>query len=61
MKDKIYLVGRSDDISVNVSKILAPLGGGGHKLASSAVIKDKTISEVENLIESLEINIKSQF
>lgn len=59
MKDKIYLVGRSDDISVNVSKILAPLGGGGHKLASSAVIKDKTISEVEkNLIESLEINIK---
>ncbi len=59
MKDKIYLVGRSDDISVNVSKILAPLGGGGHKLASSAVIKDKTISEVEKiLIESLEKNIK---
>ena len=59
MKGKIYLVGRSDDKDVNVSKILLPFGGGGHELAACAVIKDMDFKKIRgNLIASLEKNIK---
>jgi len=59
MKDKIYLVGRSDDKDVDVSKVLLSLGGGGHQFASSAVIKDINFEKItEILISSLKKNIK---
>jgi tRNA nucleotidyltransferase (CCA-adding enzyme) len=59
MKDKVYLVGRSDDKDVDVSKILLPFGGGGHKLAASAILKDKDFERIQdNLIASLKKNIK---
>lgn len=46
-RDKIYLMARSRNPSINVSEILSFLGGGGHNFAASALIKDKTIKEVE--------------
>ena len=59
MKDKIYLVGRSDDKDVDVSKILLPFGGGGHELAASTVLKDMDFEKIQdNLIASLKKNIK---
>ena len=50
MKDKIYLVGRSDDLNTDVSDVLSVFGGGGHKLAASAVIRDMQVQQVEKLL-----------
>ncbi len=59
MKDKIYAVARSDDSDVDVSKILGPVGGGGHPQAASAVIEDLDFKEIEERItRSLKKNIK---
>lgn len=59
MKEKVYIVGRSDDIDVDVSKILLPLGGGGHRLAASSVVKYTDFGKVEKiLVDSLKKNIK---
>ncbi|MBM3709838.1 MAG: CBS domain-containing protein [Actinobacteria bacterium] len=52
MRDKIYAVARSDDIEVDVSKVLDVIGGGGHSQASSAVIKDLSFVEIENKIRT---------
>src|SRR5450830_580595 len=52
MKDRIYLVGRSDDKDIDVSKILLPFGGGGHKLAASTVIKDIDFEKIESILIS---------
>jgi tRNA nucleotidyltransferase (CCA-adding enzyme) len=60
MKEKIYLVGRSDDKDVDISKILLPFGGGGHKLAASTVIKDIDFEKIQNILTaSLKKNIKN--
>ncbi|MBD3263434.1 polynucleotide adenylyltransferase, partial [Candidatus Woesearchaeota archaeon] len=40
MKEKTYAVARSDDIDVDVSRILEAIGGGGHPQAASAVVDD---------------------
>jgi tRNA nucleotidyltransferase (CCA-adding enzyme) len=59
MKEKIYVVGRSDDSDVDISKVLEIIGGGGHPQASSAVVKDLTFDEIESKIKySLDKNIK---
>jgi tRNA nucleotidyltransferase (CCA-adding enzyme) len=59
MKEKTYIVARSDDIDVDVSKILAAVGGGGHPQASSGIIKDLSFSEIENkIIYSMQKYIK---
>jgi tRNA nucleotidyltransferase (CCA-adding enzyme) len=59
MKDKIYLVGRSEDKDVNVSKILLPFGGGGHELAASTVLKDMDFEKIQDaLVASIKKNIK---
>ncbi|MCL4376822.1 MAG: CBS domain-containing protein, partial [Actinobacteria bacterium] len=59
MKEKTYVVGRSDDWEVDISKVLEIIGGGGHPQASSAVIKDRTFEEIESRIKfSLSKNIK---
>ncbi|MCE5329669.1 CBS domain-containing protein [bacterium] len=59
MKEKVYIVGRSDDVDVDISKILLPLGGGGHQLAASSVVKDTDFEKIEKiLIDSLKKNIK---
>jgi tRNA nucleotidyltransferase (CCA-adding enzyme) len=59
MKEKTYIVGRSDDREVDISKVLEIIGGGGHPQASSAVIRDLTFEEIEEKIKfSLSGNIK---
>jgi tRNA nucleotidyltransferase (CCA-adding enzyme) len=59
MKDKIYVVARSDDPEVNVSKVLNVIGGGGHSQAASAVLKDMDYTVIEKKITAaLSRNIK---
>jgi tRNA nucleotidyltransferase (CCA-adding enzyme) len=59
MKEKTYVVSRSDDAGVDISKILTAVGGGGHPQAASAVVKDLSFKEIENkIIHSLKENIK---
>lgn len=59
MKDKIYLVGRSETDKVDVSKVLEVLGGGGHPQAASAIIKDMDFDIIERkILAALHKNIK---
>ena len=59
MKEKVYLVARSDDRDADVSRILKAVGGGGHPQASSAVISELKFEEIEDkIINSLRKNIK---
>ncbi len=48
MGDRIHLVARSKNPDVNVGQICSSLGGGGHNVAASATIKDKTLAEVRD-------------
>ncbi|WFS60915.1 CBS domain-containing protein [Pseudodesulfovibrio thermohalotolerans] len=48
MADRIHLVARSKSPDVNVGRICASLGGGGHDSAASATIKDRTLAEVRD-------------
>jgi len=48
MKNKIYISARSRSSEVDVGIILDQLGGGGHKFAAAATIKDKTLVQTEN-------------
>lgn len=47
MGDRVQVVGRSRLEEVDVGKICASLGGGGHSYAASASVKDKTLAEVK--------------
>jgi tRNA nucleotidyltransferase (CCA-adding enzyme) len=59
MKDKIYVVARSEEAGIDVSKILEVIGGGGHSQASSAVIKGMEFAEIEQkILTALDKNIK---
>ncbi len=54
MEDQIVVVGRSRSERINVGEILSRLGGGGHRVAASAVLKGVTLQEAENrLIDTL--------
>jgi tRNA nucleotidyltransferase (CCA-adding enzyme) len=48
MGDRIHLVARSRNPDVNVGQICSSLGGGGHSVAASATIKDRTLAEVRD-------------
>ena len=50
MKGKVYVVARNDDKSVDVSKVLGPLGGGGHPQAASAVLSASAFEEIEKKV-----------
>ena len=59
MEDRVYIIGRSRIPEVDVGHILSLLGGGGHKEAASATIKDMTIIEAqEQLLHHLRHNVK---
>ncbi|GFK95840.1 CCA-adding enzyme [Fundidesulfovibrio magnetotacticus] len=45
MKDRVHLVARSRTADVDVGRICASLGGGGHAYAASASLKDKTLTQ----------------
>ena len=47
MGDKIQVVARSRLAEVDVGKICASLGGGGHSFAASASVKERTLAEVK--------------
>ncbi|UJX40322.1 CBS domain-containing protein [Desulfovibrio sp. JY] len=46
MNDRVHLVARSRSPDVDVGKICASLGGGGHPYAASASIKNRTLTQV---------------
>ena len=53
MDDKVYVIARSKNQNVDVGEICSSLGGGGHKYAASAVIKDKTLNQVRDELFAL--------
>jgi len=59
MKEKTYVVARSDNKEVDVSEVLKTVGGGGHPQAASAVVNNLSFREIEErIINSLQENIK---
>lgn len=61
MKNRIYVVARSNRNSVNVGRILQDIGGGGHSQAASAVVRKLSLHESENKIkEKLDEHIESE-
>ncbi|WP_428558641.1 MAG: CBS domain-containing protein [Solidesulfovibrio sp. DCME] len=46
MNDRVHLVARSRTPDVDVGRICASLGGGGHPYAASASIKNRTLTQV---------------
>lgn len=50
MDTKIHLIARSRGVIVNVGKIAAELGGGGHPYAASASIKNMTLVQAEEAL-----------
>ncbi len=55
MASRLYVIARSRK-EIDVSELLKPIGGGGHKNAASASVKDKTLIE---MVEELNYIIKS--
>jgi tRNA nucleotidyltransferase (CCA-adding enzyme) len=54
MDDRVYVIGRSRVPEVDVGRVLALMGGGGHKEAASATLKESTIVEARTrLLEHL--------
>ncbi len=50
MGNKIYVVARSRAHEVDAAEIMQAMGGGGHRFAASATIKDKTLPQTEHLL-----------
>jgi len=53
MKNRIYIVGRSNRNSVNVGEILKEIGGGGHSQAASAVIRKISLMDAEKELKKI--------
>ncbi len=53
MNDRVHLVARSRSPDVDVGRICASLGGGGHAYAASASIKNKTVTQVKEELFAL--------
>ncbi|GAB7026201.1 A-adding tRNA nucleotidyltransferase [Geotalea toluenoxydans] len=53
MASRVYIVARSRIPEVNVSDILHEFGGGGHSSAASAAIKDLTVIQVLEKLETV--------
>ncbi len=52
MKNSTQVVARSKDDSFDVGKICTQLGGGGHQYAAAAMVKEMTLHEVINFLQS---------
>ncbi len=46
MGSRVYIIGRSRTVDLNVGEILRGFGGGGHAAAGSATVKDLTVIQV---------------
>lgn len=53
MKNKIYVVARSRRNSADIGEILKTIGGGGHSQAASAVVRNYSLTDLENKIKRL--------
>ncbi|MCL4472562.1 MAG: CBS domain-containing protein [Actinobacteria bacterium] len=65
MENRIFVVGRSKTRLLDVARALAPVGGGGHSQAASAIVKDRTLDQtrrtiVENLPMVLEEPLRAR-
>ncbi len=59
MEDRVYAIGRSRIPEVDAGRILALMGGGGHKEAASATLKEATIVEARSkLLQHLAALVK---
>ncbi len=59
MDDRIYIIGRSRVPEVDAGRILSPMGGGGHREAASATLKESTIIEAKaRLLDRLAVTVK---
>ena len=60
MENRVHVIARSVSQNVDVGQIMIQLGGGGHKMAASAVLKGVTLIEArEKLISLLHQNLKT--
>ena len=60
MGGRVFLIGRSKEPGIDVGKILALFGGGGHPGAGSASVKGKTLEVLDaELREQLAANIEN--
>ncbi|MDM8516174.1 CBS domain-containing protein [Desulfobacterales bacterium HSG16] len=60
MDHKVYVVARSRSSEVDAGSIVKELGGGGHAFAAAATIRDKTLTQTEQiLMDLLHKNVKS--
>lgn len=57
MGSKVYVIGRSKDDGIDLLKIFKEFGGGGHKQAASAVIRNMTLIETTEVVS---LAIKSE-
>ncbi|AEA33084.1 CBS domain-containing protein [Hippea maritima] len=53
MGSRLYIIGRSNDKEIDVSRILKEVGGGGHPQAASATIKDATLIDTTEKLSQL--------
>lgn len=54
MEGRVYVVGRSRLDYLDLAKVLAPLGGKGHKHAAAASVRGRTVAEVrDDLVSAL--------
>ena len=58
LDDKVYLIGRSHSPDLDMGRLLAHFGGGGHHYAASAVSRDLTLIQCrEKIVELLKKEI----
>jgi tRNA nucleotidyltransferase (CCA-adding enzyme) len=53
LNDKIEIIGRSRRPCLDVAQIVAAFGGGGHPGAAAAIVKDRTMVEVQAQLRQL--------
>jgi tRNA nucleotidyltransferase (CCA-adding enzyme) len=53
MKNRVYIVSRSNRNSVDVGAIMKSVGGGGHSQAASAVVRKLSLAEIEKNIKNI--------
>lgn len=59
MEDRVHIIGRSRIPEVDSGYIMSLMGGGGHRVAASTTVKDRTLIEVKDkLLETLRFNVK---
>jgi tRNA nucleotidyltransferase (CCA-adding enzyme) len=53
MNDRIVLISRSRVPDFDASRVAMPFGGGGHSVAASAILRERTLIEAEHEVERI--------